>query len=218
MTIEELVLEFQGGNSTVFNELYVALQSEMKKMAKWLRRNMPTAVVDDDISALCDDALLSAVGTFSAEQGAKFTTHFWNVLGNMRKTTLDKCNAEKRTGRKKDESDDSTLVNLSIDYGKTEDGLLIAEVLEDFSAQKGIAEVEGSAIMNNLIAYSALSSKTNMNAILIVHDTMFYETAEEKYDTLRELTGLTASNSALRKKCQRAKADFRAFVVETEIN
>lgn len=204
MTLEELVLQYQSGDIATFDMIYHLTEKERESSTRWLRTALPSTISMPEIYAMYDDALLSATVTFKQEYNCTFTTHLRNLLDNSRKSELERVNAKKRG---------KDVVTVSFQQ-EPDDGQNLSEVIADDSATTAMESIEGTDILNLMNGYSALSAKKKENALLIIQDTMYFETAKEKYDRMRHLLQTEITDTALRKKCQRAKADFRQFVEE----
>lgn len=206
MTIEELVLQYQTGDIAVFDTIYELTTRERESSTRWLRSALPSAVTNPEIYALYDDALFTATETFKIDCNCAFTSYLRNILDNLRKSELERLNAQKRVT-------ENTCISFQ---QEPEEGMHLSEVIADDSATSLMESIEGTDILYLVNEYSALSDKKKENALLIIQDTMYFETAKEKYDRMRNLLQIDATDAALRKKCQRAKADFRQFVEEKE--
>lgn len=202
-TVEELVEEFQNGKQEVFTELYTVMAHKQGQLETIARRKLPLFVSDADITALYDDSFLTAASTFDGSKGLKFVTLLSNIMQN-------KC-VNLYTSYKTQKRENACGYDLSMDYTDSE-GNCVAETIEDFQAEDAVLQSEGSEIINLLEAYRVQGKSSEVNAVLILQDSMYYGTADEKYDRMRAITGLPSSNAALRKRCQRAKEDFRKFV------
>lgn len=201
--LEDLVRRYQEGEPAVFDEIYSQLEKHRDMSFHRKRGGMFTEIAPSDIYALYDDCLLSAVETYKPTT-AKFVT-FLNTLFDRRAINLVKS----ETKQERVQSNQMQTMDVV-----TAEGVVIAETIEDTDSISQLLLIEGSDIVNKLKEFGEVSPRNKVNSILIACDTMFFETAEEKYDKARAITGLDASNSALRKRCQRAKADFRGFVEE----
>lgn len=206
MTLEELVLQYQTGDIAVFDTIYEMTTKERESSTRWLRSALPSAVTNPEIYALYDDALFTATETFKIDCNCAFTSYLRNILDNLRKSELERLNAQKRVT-------ENTCISFQ---QEPEEGMHLSEVIADDSATSLMESIEGTDILHLVNEYSALSDKKKENALLIIQDTMYFETAKEKYDRMRNLLQIDATDAALRKKCQRAKADFRQFVEEKE--
>jgi len=201
-TVEQLVTEFQSGNTGVFSEIYNALLTKKKQLVSIGRRKLPLSVPTSDIEATYDDCFMAAIDNFDPTAGAKFSTYLSTIMERAVINLYDKATRQCRV---------NTLgSDICLDY-TTSEGECVAEVVEDYAAQREVLQAEGSEIMNALDAYGSLKDSNQINAVLILQDSMYFDTADEKYDRMRAVTGLKAGNDALRKRCQRAKADFRKF-------
>lgn len=206
MTLEELVLQYQAGDIAVFDTIYEKTETERETSAKWLRKALPSAVTMPEIYALFDDALLEAVQAFNPVHKCTFISFLRNILGNLRKDELDRVNAQKR----------STEVPTISFQQEPEEGGALENIIEDSSVEPMFELVDGVDIIHLMQVYSDQSVKKRENAMLIIQDTMYFIDAEEKYNRMRSVLRTEATNTALRKKCQRAKADFRLFVEENK--
>lgn len=206
MTLEELVLQYQAGDIAVFDTIYQMTESERESTVRWLRTATPSTLSFPELYAMYDDALFTATETYAEGHNCKFITHLKNVLENLRLKEIERVGAAKRG---------ANVDSISFQQ-EPEDSMSLADVIEDRSATADIGSVEGSDILNWMNEYSTLSDKKRENALLILQDTMHFETAKEKYDRMRKVMNCDMTDAALRKKCQRAKADFRLFVEENK--
>lgn len=204
--IESLVLQYQEGDIAIFDRIYEELEKDKHTIIAWLRRNSPVSVTDADIHAIYDDALLASVDTYKAGD-ATFISYFRTVCNNKR------AELARFVGRKKRASE---TPDVNLEHEITE-GLTVVDSTEDLSASELMLQAEGSEILFLLQEYGKQSSKKSLNATLIAHETLHFISSKEKYNSIRNITGLTASDTALRLKCKRAKEDFRKFVEENKI-
>ncbi|MGG5316051.1 hypothetical protein [Enterococcus sp. AZ072] len=198
-TIELLVQQYQlQDTQETMQALYTALQPEKRKLCRWLRRSTPAIITDADLDAVFDDTLLEAVSVWDATKGVTFLHYVRALLNNKRKNLIRKVNAKKRKAE---------VVSIE---AVTED----SNALEDSTALATIEELEGSEVLQKLKEYSRRSKKAAVNAGLIRMDKLAdWHKLEDKYSALRwYLQDKELSDTAIRKKVQRAVLDFRQFM------
>lgn len=199
--IEELVTEFQEGEASAFDKIYKLLSLERQKAFSILRRSLHISFSDAECFALYDDAVLTAV-THYKKGTALFTTYLFAILENSRITAFRYSTARKRNFIAQFYS--MNTVDAS--------GNCMLNQLADSAALQSVEFLAGDHYISLLKEFSAISNRNKLNAILIAVALRDYQTALEKYDYMRELTKLTASDIALQKRVQRAKKDFIVFL------
>ena len=211
MNIEQLVVEFQAGNMGAFDEIYVALESFRRKKIGWMRRQLIQQVTESDIAAIYDDSLLSAVSTFKGEEGTMFTTHISNIINNAISKHTRHEFTSKRATIVTEEGKKQIVPDLNMDQETDDEGQTFADIIADTESVSAFESLEESTILNQLRSYGKQSNRTAINAQLIVHDTLYYAKAEDKYNEMRKVVNKDISDASLRQKLVRAKKDFRDF-------
>ncbi|KAF1302202.1 hypothetical protein [Candidatus Enterococcus willemsii] len=206
INIETLVGQFQAGIKETFTEIYALFANERKAQSLRLRHSLPAAVTAHDIQALIDDALLTAVTRFKPEETASFRTYFRSILEYNRLDVIKHVNRKKR---------DCAIKLVSTILAEDAELLDILEVIEDETALQGFTEIENTTLQL-LQEYATVNPRKQLNATLLLLEAGSYLNAPEKYSFMRKVTGMTLNDSAVRKKCQRAKADFKKWLAEKE--
>lgn len=204
--IETLILQFQGGIKEAFTEIYALFANERKAQSLRLRKRLPSVITTHDIQALIDDALLTAVSKFKPDGAASFKTYFRSILEYNRLDVI------KHVNRKKRDCAIKLVSTILAEDGQTID---VHEVIEDETVSQGFTDIENETLQL-LQEYSTVNTRKQLNAQLLLLEAGSYLNAPEKYSYMRKVTGLTLNDSALRKKVQRAKADFRQWFTEKE--
>lgn len=200
--IETLVGQFQLGIKEAFTEIYALFANERKAQTLRLRKMLPSAVTSHDIQALIDDALLTAVTRFKPEETASFRTYFRSILEYNRLDVIKHVNRKKR---------DCAIKLVSTILAEDGELLDILEVITDETVSQSFNELENETLQL-LTEYSTVNTRKQLNAQLLLLEAGSYLNASEKYSYMRKATGLPLNDSALRKKVQRAKADFRQWI------
>lgn len=195
MTLEDTVKAFQGGSAMAFEQLYTMLEGTRGATVQWLRRKTPSEVSLSDCYALYDDALYIAASNYCNEGGASFTTYFRNVLNKRRLSLLQYIFSQKR---------------------HTETGVINIDTVNHNELIEQCFEDEQFYIRELINDYSMISDIHKLRALLILQDFMYSVSAADKYNRMRAVTGLSLSDTALRKRCQRALEDFREYVSAVE--
>ena len=96
MTLEELVLQYQTGDTAVFDTIYQMTESERESTVRRLRTATPSTLSFPELYAMYDDALFIATETYAEGHNCKFITHLNNVLDNLRLKEIERVGAAKR--------------------------------------------------------------------------------------------------------------------------
>ena len=195
MTLEDAVKDFQKGSSMAFNQLYAMLEGNKGATVQWLRRKTPSAISLSDCYALYDDALFIAASNYCSTGGASFTTYFHNVLNKRRLSLLQYIFSQKRHSESGTTNIDTVNPSELVQQCFEDEQFYIRELIND---------------------YSKTSDAHKLRALLIIQDFMPSVPATDKYSRMRLVTGLNLSDTALRKRCQRALDDFREYVTAVE--
>lgn len=195
MTLEDTVKVFQRGNAMAFEQLYAMLEGNKGATVQWLRRKTPSAISLSDCYALYDDALYIAASNYYSTSEASFTTYFRNVLNKRRLSLLQYIFSQKR---------------------HTETGVINIDTVNHNELIEQCFEDEQFYIRELINDYSKISDTHKLRALLILQDFMYSVSAADKYNRMRAVTGLSLSDTALRKRCQRALDDFREYVSAVE--
>lgn len=195
MTLEDAVKDFQEGSSMAFNQLYAMLEGNKGATVQWLRRKTPSAISLSDCYALYDDALFIAASNYCSTGGASFTTYFHNVLNKRRLSLLQYIFSQKRHSESGTTNIDTVNPSELVQQCFEDEQFYIRELIND---------------------YSKTSDAHKLRALLIIQDFMPSVPATDKYSRMRLVTGLNLSDTALRKRCQRALDDFREYVTAVE--
>ena len=195
MTLEDTVKAFQEGSAMAFEQLYAMSEGNKRATVQWLRRKTSTAISLSDCYALYDDALYIAASNFCSTSGASFTTYFRNVLNKRRLSLLQYIFSQKRHSVSGMTNIDTVNHNELIEQCFEDEQFYIRELIND---------------------YSKISDTHKLRALLIIQDFMHSVSAADKYNRMRAVTGLSLSDTALRKRCQRALDDFREYVTAVE--
>ena len=195
MTLEDTVKAFQEGSAMAFDQLYTMLEGNKGATVQWLRRKTPSAISLSDCYALYDDALYIAASNYYSTSGASFTTYFRNILNKRRLSLLQYTFSRKRCSESGITNIDTVNHNELIEQCFEDEQFYIRELIND---------------------YSKISDTHKLRALLILQDFMYSVSATDKYNRMRAVTGLSLSDTALRKRCQRALDDFRGYVTAVE--
>ena len=195
MTLEGAVKDFQEGSAIAFNQLYAMLESNRTATVQWLRRKTPAEVTLSDCYALYDDALYIASSNYSNTGRASFITYFKSVLNKRRLSLLQYIFSQKRHNETGVTNIDTVNQSELVQQCYEDEQFYIRELIDD---------------------YSKISKAHKLKAMLIIQDFMPSLSAADKYNRMRIVTGLNLSDTALRKRCQRALDDFREYVTAVE--
>lgn len=202
--IETLVKQYQTGVAEAFTEIYAAFANDRKTICYSLRRSLPSAVTKSDIQAIFDDSLLTAANYYDTEGAASFKTYLYAIVRN------NKLNAFRYATQKKR---DCTIQLVSTIVNSEGQEAEATETLRDPESMKLFEQAEGCPLLEQLEEYGTVNRRTALNSVLIAWDTLgSFSTATAKYEYMRRITGLTGSDCALRKRIQRAKADFKLWL------
>lgn len=202
--IETLVAQYQSGVAEAFTEIYASFANDRKTICYSLRRSLPSAVTKSDIQAIFDDSLLTAANYYDTEGAASFKTYLYAIVRN------NKLNAFRYATQKKRDCNIQLISTIVNSEGQEAEA---TETLHDPESMQLFEQAEGSPLLEQLQEWGTVNRRTSLHAVLIAWDTLgSFSTASEKYEYMRRITGLTGSNCALRKRIQRAKAEFKQWL------
>ncbi len=203
--IETLVAQHQSGVAEAFTEIYAAFANDRKTICYSLRQSLPSAVTDSDIQAIFDDSLLTAANYYYDTEGtASFRTYLYAIVRNNKLNAFRYAYTKKR---------DCTIQLVSTIVNSEGQEAEATEVLSDPESMQLFEQVEGCPMLEQLQEWGTVNRRTALNSLLIAWDTLgSFSTATAKYEYMRRITGLTGSDCALRKRIQRAKADFKLWL------
>lgn len=204
--IETLVKQYQSGVAEAFTEIYAAFANDRKTICYSLRKSLPSVITDSDIQAIYDDSLLTAADCYCYQLGGKasFKTYLYAIVRNNRLNAIRYATQKKR---------DCTIQLVSTIVNGEGQEAEATETLHDPESMKLFEQAEGCPLLEQLQEYGTVNRRTALNSVLIAWDTLgSFSTATAKYEYMRRITGLTGSDCALRKRIQRAKADFKLWL------
>ena len=205
--LENNVVEYQKSeNDDIFVEIYSALIPTKRLILRKLRKSLPATILQDEIEAIYDDAVLSCVEKFSPEKGCGFVTFLTRETEDRRKMYLRYLNAEKRK---------SDAEAMAIDAKASADSeTSIGELLADTAAVNAEDNLNCEVILDSLKNFMKTNARNHVNGSLIAFDAVYFETREEKHAAMRQLLGSDISTSGIHKKIKRAKEAFKKYLEE----
>lgn len=196
-TVEQLVIDYQQYRerrtaAVEFAAFNILQKVKSFKTAKiyWLRRNIPHEISTADLHALFDDSLLEAMNSYKQNSRASFYTYVSAILLHKRTNAIIHLNSKKHVPA-------SATVSIS-------------EVITEMYAVQPESDSFNS-VKAALIAYSQISSKTSANAAMLCICMQGLH-GNELLDRLKQVfPAEKLGNSCIRKRLQRARADFKLY-------
>ncbi|MGX7132869.1 hypothetical protein [Enterococcus songbeiensis] len=193
--VEQLVIDYQqyeaGGmkqDFAVFN-IMQAVKAFKTARVNALRRSVPKAICIADLYALFDDALLAAMDSYKPERGATFYTYLNAILEHKKANVIEQLNRKR-----------------SIPVGGTVS--LSPEMAEVLTVDE---TGNYDDVMTALDSYSKISKgKANNAAIILIECDLLSEVLSKK-DRIKALFNKEMTAEAVKKRLQRARADFKQY-------
>ncbi|WP_122646986.1 hypothetical protein [Enterococcus mediterraneensis] len=199
-TVEQLVIDYQQycerrTAAVEFAAFNILQKVKSFKAAKihWLRKNTPQEITLADLHALFDDSLLEAMNSYKQNSRASFYTYVSAILLHKRTNAIIHLNSKKHV---------PTSATVSI-----------SEVITEMYAVQPESDSFNS-VEAALIAYSQISDKTKASAAMLCIWMQDLH-GNELLDRLKQVfPAEKLSNSCIRKRLQRARADFKQYYTE----
>lgn len=193
--VEKLVIDYQQyeANSmeqdfAVFN-IMQAVKAFKTARVHALRRSVPNAICIADLYALFDDALLAAIDSYKPERGATFYTYLNAILQHKKANVIEQLNRKRSIP--------------TVD---------IVRLTPEIAAVLTVDETGNyDDVMTALDSYSSISKSKAINAAIILIECDLYAEALSKKDRIKALFNKEMTAEAVKKRLQRARADFRQY-------
>lgn len=225
--INRTVQQIQAGELHQWNSLYAALSTHKKKMVNSYCRKFSATLTTADIEAAYDDCLMIAVEKFDSEASDCFEA-FLSTLFIKRIYKLQEYATRKKRGWtvEADSSADESqtrkrcLVESLNAITQSSDGqqLELGAAIPDMETVHLINERVDAEMTVELLQSYATNKKRHEQAKLIAVEMNCFDLAQaERRNLLMSVVSEGTSEASMRKKLQRAKADFKLFLANSAI-
>lgn len=212
MELVDLVLACQQGTADMFDnyfeELYTALAEDTKGQIAYLAKkyfNLDRPTIESHYNLAMWEAVMGkdgmGNGKWDAERGTSFTTFLHSAADHYCSDSTRQMHAKKR----KQQMSAEDISDIQ------------SEVLDVHQLETATLKEQMECLTSALLAYADTSRKAATNAWLLSLDNSLSLTTTEKYEKMRAFLNSDVSQETCRKRCQRAKADFKKYCLEKKI-
>ncbi len=205
-TVDQQILEYTKGDSEVFYDIYVSMESFKHKCFISLRRKLPASISNEDLYAIYDDVFLNILENKSLQNQEELKKFIHVELHSRSVDLLRFVKAEKRQSL----NESVTLNSKVSEDSETE----LIDIIEDASIVDPDINLACEELVSLLKKFRQVNKKNKEYADIIVCNSMLFPNQEEKLKAMCNVLGVEVTPSSLYKKLKRAKNAFKKFSEE----